>query len=194
MNFPRLILGLMSFGILQSAAFAGTTEAEQRLQTVVSEVLKVAEKATDTKKMAADLRPLLIQYISFDAMTRRAVGPGWRQFTPDEQKQATGLFTTLIIRTYSSKFTPGEHPEVKFKAATEPAPGRVEIPTTLLYQGSRYSVIYRLEESSGWKITDIVAEGVSFIANYRSQFDAEFKKNGPAGVIAALNQAVGDLK
>jgi phospholipid transport system substrate-binding protein len=133
---------------------------------------------------------VLQKHLSFEAMTRRAVGPGWRQFSRDQQQQATRLFTTLIIRTYSSKFTPGEHPEVQYKSATIPTPGRVEVPTTLLYQGSRYNVVYRLEESEGWRVTDVVIEGVSLVANYRSQFDVEFKKGGANAVVAALSQSV----
>ena len=136
--------------------------------------------------MTGSLRPVLQKYISFDAMTRRAVGPGWRQFTEDQQKKATQLFTTLIIRTYSSKLTPGEQPVIKFKTASARAPGRVEVPTTLLYQGSQYNVTYRMEEAEGWRITDVMVEGVSLIANYRTQFDAQFKKGGSNAVISAL--------
>ena len=120
----------------------------------------------------------------------RAIGRGWRQFSPDQQRKATQLFTTLVIRKYSSKFTLGEHPVVKFKTASTPAPGRVEVPTTLLYQGNQYSVIYRLEEAEGWRITDVVVEGASFVANYRAQFDAQFKRGGSNAVINALSDSV----
>jgi len=99
-------------------------EAEKRLQIAVNEVLTVADRAPSGSALTGSLRPVLQKYISFDAMTRRAVGPGWRQFTEDQQKKATQLFTTLIIRTYSSKLSPGEHPVIKFKAASAPAPGR----------------------------------------------------------------------
>jgi phospholipid transport system substrate-binding protein len=177
--------------LLQPAVIlASTDQAEKRLQTAVNEVLAVANVASDTSALAESLRPVLQKHLSFEAMTRRAVGPGWRQFSRDQQQQATRLFTTLIIRTYSSKFTPGEHPEVQYKSATIPTPGRVEVPTTLLYQGSRYNVVYRLEESEGWRVTDVVIEGVSLVANYRSQFDVEFKKGGANAVVAALSQSV----
>jgi phospholipid transport system substrate-binding protein len=66
----------------------------------------------------------------------------------------------------------------------------VEVPTTLLYQGNQYSVIYRLEEAEGWRITDVVVEGVSFVANYRAQFDAQFKRGGSDAVIDALSESV----
>jgi phospholipid transport system substrate-binding protein len=186
----RPFLLLAPFILLQSIASASSAEAEKRLQVAVDEVLAVADRASSSSELRGSLHPVLQRYLSFEAMTRRAIGPGWREFTEDQQKKATQLFTTLIIRTYSSKFTLGEHPVIKFKAASTPAPGRVEVPTTLLYQGSQYNVTYRMEESEGWRITDVVIEGVSLIANYRTQFDAQFKKGGSNAVIGALSQSV----
>ena len=72
-----------------------------------------------------------------------------------------------------------------------PGAGKVEIPTTTVYKGSRYAVTYRLEDRGGWLITDILAEGVSLVANYRAQFDALVKKGGAVAVIDSLKQSVG---
>jgi phospholipid transport system substrate-binding protein len=93
-------------------AFASTAAAENFLKKSVGEVVEAAKNATDAPALASAVRPILLKTISFDAMTRRSVGPGWRQFTDAEQKDAIGFFTTLIIRTYSAKFTLGELPDV----------------------------------------------------------------------------------
>jgi phospholipid transport system substrate-binding protein len=173
-----------------SLALAATDEADKRLHSAVNAALGVASESATAAGMEKSLRPVLTSYISFDAMTRRAVGPGWRQFSQAERDQATDLFTTLIIRTYSAKLTPGEQPEISFGTAREPAAGRVEVPTKLAYRGSNYGVTYRLEKAKDWVITDVVIEGVSLIANYRTQLDAQFKKGGAQAVISALNQSV----
>lgn len=190
MNFRFFCPLLAALVLLHTTAPASTAEAEKRLQTAVDEVLSVANRAPNSAALTTSLRPILLKYISFDAMTRRAVGPGWRQFTPDQKNKAAQLFTTLIIRTYSSKFTPGEKPVITFKAASTPAPGRVEIPTLLTYQGGKYDVTYRMEADEDWRITDVVIEGVSLVANYRTQFDAQFKKDGAKAVLDSLNQTV----
>jgi phospholipid transport system substrate-binding protein len=191
---PRLLL-LVPLLLLHGTAFAASTaEAEKRLQGAVNEVLAAADAAPSVGALAESLDPILHKHLSFDAMTRRAVGPGWRQFTEDQKKNATRLFATLILRTYSSKFTPGERAVIKFLPATSPEPGRYEIPTTLLYEGSHYNVIYRMEEAEGWRVTDVVIEGVSLVANYRSQFDAEYKKGGANAVVGALSHSVNHPK
>lgn len=179
---------------LPLSAAASTATAEKKLQTAMDHVLAIADRASDTTRLAGELEPVLPKYVSFDAMTRRSVGPGWRQFTPAERKQATELFTKLVIRSYSSRFTPGEKAMVTYRAASEPAPGRAEITTDMAYKGNDYVVLYRLEASEGWRITDIVVEGVSIIANYRTQFDAQFRKGGAQAVIDSLVRSLENPK
>ncbi len=176
---------------LAAGSSGSTVEAEVRLQKAVNEVLATAKASPDSRVMVTRLRPVLRNHINFDTMTRRAVGPGWRQFSPAQRTEAADLFATLVIRTYSEKLTPGELPVIKFKPAVTPAAGRVEIPTTLYYQGSDYNVTYRLEENDNWRVSDIVIEGVSLVANYRTQFDALFKKGGAEAVLGSLIQTVG---
>lgn len=182
----RFLLPLL-LATVPLAASAQLAEAQTRLKTAVTEVLSVADRTGNRGALPEKLRPVLRKYVSFETMTKRAVGPGWRQFTPAQQQQASQLFSTLIIRSYSSKFTPGEHPDITYQAATEPAAGRVDVPTSMVYKGSHYTVIYRMEQML---ITDVVIEGVSLIANYRSQLDAQFKKGGANAVISSLTQSV----
>ena len=65
----------------------------------------------------------------------------------------------------------------------------MDISSTTGYQGTRYKVIYRVEQSENWRATDVVIEGVSMVANYRSQLDPVFKKGGVAAVLKSLEQS-----
>lgn len=169
---------------------ANPAEAQARLKGAVEEVLRVADRAPSKAALPNLVRPVLNKHISFSTMTRRAVGPGWSKFSGAQQAQAVQLFSQLIVRTYSDKFTPGEHPVITYKAAVTPAAGRVDVPTSMVYKGSRYAVIYRMEQAEGWKITDVVIEGVSMVANYRTQLGAQYNKGGAQAVINSLNQSV----
>ena len=188
-TLPLIVLALAA--ALQPA-LASTAEAENFLKQSVDRVVAIAEASPDSLTLEKKITPVLLNVISFDAMTRRAVGPGWRQFTAPEREEAVRLFTKLIIRTYSNRFTPGELPEIDYRSATSPEPGRVEVNTTTTYKGSKYSVVYRLESKDGapWRITDIVIEGVSMIANYRTQLDTQFKSGGAAAVISSLQKSL----
>lgn len=180
-----------ALAVLGTTAQGSTADAESALQKAVDQVLVVTQKSQGGRAMADQLQPVLERSVCFASMTRRAVGPGWKQFTPAQQAEATKLFTKLIIRSYSDKFTPGEQPQIKLLKASAPGAGKAEIPTSVTYQGSRYTVTYRLEDRGRWLITDILAEGVSLVANYRAQFDALVKKGGPLAVLDSLKQSAG---
>jgi phospholipid transport system substrate-binding protein len=171
-------------------AASSAEEAQKILHEAIDEVLALADKAPSLAVLEQRIAPVLDRHISFDVMTRRAVGPGWRQFSAAQQKQATALFSKLIIRSYSNKFTIGEHPDIKYHSAKATEEGRVDVSTTTGYQGNRYAVIYRLEAAEGWRTTDVVIEGVSMVANYRSQLDPVFKKGGVDAVLRSLEQSV----
>jgi phospholipid transport system substrate-binding protein len=194
MRFP--ILAALSLALLTLSARASTQDAEAFLKKSVNEVVSIASKSQNSAELAERVRPVLVRTISFPDMTRLAIGRGWREFSEAERDRAAALFTTLIIRTYSSKFTPGELPEVAYKSATTTAPGKVEVSSSTLYQGSRYEVVYRLNDlpDKGWRVTDVIIEGVSLVRNYRDQFDAEFKSGGVSAVLRSLEKTVNSRK
>jgi phospholipid transport system substrate-binding protein len=176
-------------------AAASIDDPQAVLRTAVDEVMAIAyAPATSAEPLSTRVRPVLENYFTFEGITRRAVGPGWRQFTPDQRARITALFTQLVIRTYADKFTPGEKPVIAFGAATELAANRREVPSSITYQGAKYSVGYRLErETAGWRIYDVNIEGVSMVANYRGQFEALNQKGGAEAILRSLQTKITEL-
>ena len=168
-------------------------EPEVMLKTSVDEVLAIAyDGQTATTPLSQRVRPLLEKNFNFEAITRRAIGPGWRQFTPEQQARTVALFTDVVIRSYADRFEIGERPGITYAKSVAPDPKRPalrELPTTIDYAGKKYSVLYRLEQAGdSWRIYDVIIEGVSMIANWRAQLDPIYQKSGAAGVIAALEK------
>jgi phospholipid transport system substrate-binding protein len=62
-----------------------------------------------------------------------------------------------------------------------------------LDDGTRVAVNYSLRKSSkGWKVYDVRLDGVSYVRNYRSQFNAEISALGIDAVIARLESETSD--
>ncbi len=178
---------------LAAAGSLNAVEPEVMLKTSVDEVLAIAyDGQTATTPLSQRVRPLLEKNFNFEAITRRAIGPGWRQFTPEQQARTVALFTDVVIRSYADRFEIGERPGITYAKSVAPDPKRPalrELPTTIDYAGKKYSVLYRLEQAGdSWRIYDVIIEGVSMIANWRAQLDPIYQKSGAAGVIAALEK------
>lgn len=124
------------------------------------------------KERRDQLRQILFSRFDFTEMAKRALGSNWRRRTPQEQEEFVRLFTDLlehayaeIIESYSNeKITytyervDGSHADVASKIFTS--------------RGEEYSINYKVHLiSNEWKVYDVVAENISLVNNYRSQFN-----------------------
>lgn len=170
-------------------AVAGPVQAEpsETLRRSIDQVLATAYAPDAQGAFAERVRPVLEEAFAFDLMVRRSVGPGWRQFTPDQQAEAKKGITDLFVRALAERFDLNERPTIQYGKVTNLDERRAEVATTVVYQGRRYAIVYRMEQHQGaWRIYDLVIEGVSLVANYRAQFDSLLKQGGPAAVLKAL--------
>ncbi len=185
---PTVLAGVM-FSPLTGAA-ATTPGPMQILRTTTDELLVVIyEKPADGRSLTARVQPVMERYFDFELLTRRAVGPGWRQLTPGQQQRTTKLLTELIVRSYCAHFDTNVRSRVTYATPVEVAAGRYELPTTVTHIGQNYAVTYRAEQMpDGWRFYDIIVEGVSLVANYRAQFTALFQQGGADAIISALEK------
>ena len=159
------------------------------LRSGLDEVLRVAnaQKSTDPVTLAKALRPTLEKFFNFEGLTKRAIGMGWRDLSPDQQKKAVTLFSEIVIRSYTGKFDPNSKLDIQFNVPMELGDGKKEVPAVARYQGHAVTVAYRVEQASkGWMIYDVVIEGVSLASNYRAQFEEIRQKGGGANLLAAM--------
>ena len=188
-----LTLGL-AFSSLRAAA---TDDARTELATGIEEVASALRTPSTEENIITRLGPLVEKHFAFATTTRLAVGPAWRDFTAAQRERAVTLFSRLIIRTYADRYNGDTSPEVTYGTAAELRAGRIEIPTTLRTLGQTYAVTYRMEldtttSPARWRIYDIVAEGVSLISNYRSQFDPIVRQSGPDGLLQTIETKLAD--
>jgi phospholipid transport system substrate-binding protein len=182
-----LVLLILGAGRLSSAA--PLEDAATMLRSSVEEVLSIAYSGRGSETLAVRVRPALEKCFAFDIVTRQAMGPGWRQFSATDQKRVTGLFSELMIRTYSARVVGTQRPKIVFGSPIALATDRCEIPTQVTTSTSNepIAVVYRMVKlPAGWRIYDVLIEGVSFVANYRAQFDELIQKGGAIAAIRTL--------
>ena len=185
----RSTLALVVFGAARLFYAAPVDDAMTMLRNSVDEVLSIAYSSGATQTLPRRVRPALEKSVAFDIVTRQAMGPGWRQFSPTDQKRVTELFSELLIRTYSARVVGTQRPKVVFGSPVALGSDRFEVPTRVTTPTSNEPVAvgYRLVKlPNGWRIYDLLIEGVSFVANYREQFDEIIQRGGAAAVIRSL--------
>jgi phospholipid transport system substrate-binding protein len=185
----KSILLLFILGTVRFSNAAPVDDPAPMLHGWIDEVLSIAYSGHGAENLAARVRPSLERTFAFDLVTRQAMGPGWRQFSPPEQKRVTDLFTELVIRTYSARVVGTQRPKITYGATVEIGADRREISTRVIPTNGTepIAVVYRLIKlPAGWRVYDVLIEGVSFVANYRAQFDQIIQNGGAPAVIRTL--------
>lgn len=192
-KYPPALVTLVGLGTLATTpALAAPSESpEVTLNRGLAELLSQVKgrNNTDPIELSKRVRPILEKFFNFESLTRKALGAGWKDLTPAQQTQSVKLFSEIIIRSYTSKFDPSSQVEINFSKALDLAPGRKEVPAAAKYQGAVVAVAYRVEAATdGWRVYDVIIEGVSLAQNYRAQFEAIRQKGGGDALIRSMEE------
>jgi phospholipid transport system substrate-binding protein len=188
-SIVKSALAPLILGVARLSGAAPVDDSAAMLRSSVDEILSIAYSGRANESLPARVRPSIEKSFALDLVTRQAMGPGWRQFSAAEQKRIADLFSELLIRTYSVRVVGTSRPKISYGTPVNLATDRREIPTRVITSTSNepIAVVYRLIKlPAGWRIYDVLIEGVSFVANYRAQFEEIVQKGGAAAVIRAL--------
>jgi phospholipid transport system substrate-binding protein len=165
----------------------------KRLSADVLDTIKADKsiQAGDISKIVALVDAKIMPNVNFQRMTASAVGPGWRQATPDQQKRLQDEFKTLLVRTYSGALAQVNDQTITVKPLRAGADDTdVVVRTEIKGRGDPIQLDYRLEKTpgdgAGWKIYNLNVLGVWLVETYRSQFAQEINAKGIDGLITTL--------
>jgi phospholipid transport system substrate-binding protein len=196
----KIIKQIASFVLSASMlAFAGHAAAQEAPDALVKrisqEVLDIAKADKEiqggNQKRVLDLvETKILPYVDFQRMTALAAGRFWRDATPEQQKQLTNEFRSLLVYTYSGAIAQVKDQQVEFKPMRmDPADTEVEVRSQVVQSrgGEPISLNYRLEKAgNSWKIYDVNVLGAWLVETYKGNFAAEIGRNGFDGLIRAL--------
>lgn len=189
-----LLVSAASFSVLPvSAAEEAADALVKRLSTDVLDNIK-ADKTLQTGDMSRIVTLVdnkIMPNVNFQRMTASAVGPKWREATPEQQKRLQDEFKTLLVRTYAGALAQVTDQTIAIKPLRAAADDKeVIVRTEIKGRGDPIQLDYKLEktpgEGSGWKIFNLNVLGVWLVETYRSQFAQEINAKGINGLIVTL--------
>jgi phospholipid transport system substrate-binding protein len=165
----------------------------KRLSVDVLDTIKADKsiRTGDTAKIVALVDTRIMPNVNFQRMTASAVGPGWRQATPEQQKRLQDEFKILLVRTYAGALAQVNDQTIAMKPMRmAPEDKEVVVRTEIKGKGDPIQLDYRLEKTpgvgAGWKIYNLNVLGVWLVETYRSQFAQQINAKGVDGLIDAL--------
>jgi len=191
----RLAAAFLALGVLTSACAADDTPEAfiKRLSGDVIDAIKADKSiaAGDINKIIVLVDQKVMPNVNFLRMTASAVGPNWRQATPEQQKRLQDEFKTLLVRTYAGALSQFNDQTIVIKPVrAAPDDKEVVVRTEVRGKGDPIQLDYRVEKAAdapaGWRIYNLNVMGVWLVDNYRSQFAQEINAKGVDGLVASL--------
>ncbi len=165
----------------------------KRMSTEVLDVIKADKsmRSGDIAKVVTLVDTRIMPHVDFQRMTASAVGPGWRQATPEQQKRLQEEFKILLVRTYAGALSQISDQIIALKPLrAAPEDKEVVVRSEVRGSGEPIQLDYRLEKTpgqgSGWRIFNINVMGVWLVETYKSQFGQEINAKGVDGLIESL--------
>jgi len=166
---------IMSHSVMADDKDTAETFIRCRLCAVMSILQnKDLSKEEKSSRIEEIVRPMF----DFSRMAKLTLGRKyWPGLSKETQDRFTDGFAKLLEESYRNKLLSYTDEKVVYEAPLQKKK-KVHIPTYLVSENNKTSIIYKLYKPQGcWKIYDIEIQGISIIQTYRSQF-TEILQNG----------------
>lgn len=179
---------------MSSVVSAADEPADVFIKRVSGDILDAikADKSIhtgDVNKIVALVDQRVMPHVNFLRMTASAVGPGWRQASPEQQKRLQEEFKILLVRTYAGALGQVSDQTIAVKPLRAAADDKeVLVRTEVRGKGDPIQLDYRVEKSAdgAWKVYNMNVMGIWLVENYKTQFAQEINAKGVDGLIASL--------
>jgi phospholipid transport system substrate-binding protein len=192
MTLARFVLAIVAAFCLTGAppapAEAKAATPHQFIAGLGDNVIKViTDDASSQADKERSFRQMFNESFDSDEVMKFVLGRHWRTATEEQRREFRQAFEDLAVKTYATRFGQysGEHFVVK-----DARPGASDdeyfVPSTIERDGGPpLRIDWKVRRNGdGWRIADIVVEGVSMALTYRQEYTAFIQKHG--GQLQAL--------
>jgi len=188
----RVLCALAALGIAVAAEAAGSPPPDQVVGSFHAALLDAMQKGKSVacEKRIGRLAPVIRSTFDLPAIARLALRRHWGTLTADQQQQFVQTFEDLVITTYASQFN-GYNGETFAAPVAEDLPGgRRAVHSVLnVSDGAPVKFDYVMQQAGGgWRVVNVLADGVSDLALRSAQYDSVMKSGGFDKLVAGLHQ------
>ncbi|HYP89301.1 MAG TPA: ABC transporter substrate-binding protein [Polyangiaceae bacterium] len=160
------------------------------MKTKTTELMSLVKQG----KADRDVDKVFDQVLDYRVLAEAALGEHWADRTAAERDEFTSLLSQLVRASYRKNLKKTLGYDISYQGTEKGKDGDVVRTVAKSTKDAReepMSIDYVVRnETAGQRIVDVVTEGSSMVANYRSSFNRIMKKGGFPEVLKRMRKKV----
>ena len=183
----------LSVSLYAPRAWAQT--AGNEVKSVIDEVMVILHNSSLSGANQQNQRTALVEkatsrLFDYREMAKRCLGETWVTLKKNQQEEFVGLFSRLLRTSYARRLNEIRNARVVYQPEIA-KPEYTEVSIVILRPNDRIPVSFRLlKEAVGWRVYDVIIEGVSIVSNLQSQFARVIQGSSYQGLRQSLQARV----
>jgi phospholipid transport system substrate-binding protein len=171
---------LLAISSMPPGASAAAADASEFMNELWNRAVEVLAKKIPPAERLARFRQLFRADFDGEAIARFVLGRYWRSASEEERQEYLKLFEDYVVYVYGTRISDfnGE----TFQVRGSRTDGNETIVSTDVFSSGANAPIkvdWRLiPENGGFKITDVIIEGISLMVTQRSEFASVIQRHG----------------
>jgi len=170
-----IIVAMLVLGLAVTTALAATPKSY--VQGILDEVMAIQNNpGMSEAARARAINGIIKRSFDFSYMAEDSLGPAYDRLSSAQRQEFIDVFSELFQASYTNmvlRFLKRE--TVEYGSETQSG-NRARLKTTLVRANDTIPVEYLLHQKSGsWVLYDVVVDGVSILAKYKSGFAREIQ-------------------
>lgn len=182
------LLGAGSARIVGAATPDSPTAVVQ--QTADQVVAVLAEKGLSSAEKRSKVEQIVYAHFDFTTLSKLVLARNWKQLSPAQQHDFVEEFKRHLSVTYGRNVETYNNERAIITGDRQEKDGDWTVKTKILRPSAADILVdYRLRKQDGtWQVIDVIIEGVSLVANFRSQFQEILSSSNPDHLIQLLRE------
>jgi phospholipid transport system substrate-binding protein len=176
---------------LLTAPSVAQSTPSQVIDTLSNQVLAVLrDKSLETDVRRTKIEDIIYRYVDFETLSRLVMARNWNRLSDPQKSEFMTEFKKHLSHTYGDNIDNYRNERVAILSERPEKRGDVTVKSKIVRGGSDDILVdYRLRKrEENWRIIDVVIEGVSLVANFRSQFQEIMTSGGAERLLKLLRE------
>jgi phospholipid transport system substrate-binding protein len=161
-------------------------DASEQVRSILKKKIKKGSKAAKAQKKK--LKKIVDKFLDYHELSKRSLGPHWKDRSPEEQTEFTQLLRDLIEEAYTQPISDNIEFTMEYEdeeIAEDGTAAVMAVASTKNKKGKTVSedlTFHLYLKTKKWMIYDVEFGDVSLVRHYRGEFNRKIKKESYAAL------------